>query len=71
MSKPGKGLSNTKGLGQLVLVTVVEHKKVFLLQIGEYFQLYQEDEPRNTIDIYQTVIATALGPQYNLHGAYF
>ena len=33
--------------------------------------MHQEDEPRNTIAIDQTVGAFALGHQYNLQGGYF
>ena len=41
------------------------------LQPGEYVQVHQEDEPRNTIYINRTVCAIALGSQYNLQGGYF
>ena len=48
--------------GQLLLRTVVKYKKVFRLYPGEYVQVHQEDEPRNMIDINQTVRAIFLGP---------
>ena len=60
--KPGAGLSNTKGPGQLFLETVVDYKKFFRLQPGEYVQVNKEDEARNTIDIDQTVGAIVLIP---------
>ena len=71
LSKLGAGLFDTKGSGQLVFGTVIEYKKVFCLKLGEYFQVHQEDESRNTIDIDQTVTAIVLGPHYNLQGGYF
>ena len=46
-------------------------KNNFCLQLGEYVQVHQEDEPRNTISINRTVGAIDLGPQYNLWGGYF
>ena len=49
----------------------IQLKKVFRIQPGEYVQVHQEDEPRNTIDINRTVSAISLGPQYNLQGGYF
>ena len=64
-------MSEKKGLGQLILGNVVKYKKVYRLQSGEYFQVHQEDETRNTIAINRTVSAIALGPQYNLQGGYF
>ena len=70
-STPGAGLSDTKVLGQLILGNTVDYKNVFCLQPGEYVQVHQEDEPRNTIDIDRIVKAIALGPQYNLQGGYF
>ena len=70
-STPGAGLSDTKGPGKLILGDTVDYKKVCRLQPGEYVQVHQEDEPRNTIDIEWTVGAIALGPQYNLQGGYF
>ena len=56
---------------QLVLGNVVDYKKFFCLHPGEYVQVHQDDEPRDTIDIYQTVRAIFLGPQYNLQGGFF
>ena len=70
-STPGAGLSDTKGPGQLILGNTVDYKKFCHLQPGEYVQVHQEDESRNTIDIERTVGAIALGPQYNLQGGYF
>ena len=67
-SKPGAGMSNKKGPGQIVLGTVVNYKKVYLLHPGKYVHLHQEDESWNTTDIDQTVRAIFLGPQYNLQG---
>ena len=49
----------------------MDYKKVFLLQPGEYVQVHQEDEPRNTINIDLTDVSIVLGPQYNLQGGYF
>ena len=49
----------------------MDYKKVFHLYPGKYVQVHQEAEPRNTIDIDQTVGAIVLGPQYNLHGGFF
>ena len=69
-STPGAGLSYTKGPGQLVLGNTVNYKKFCRLQPGEYVQVHQEDELRNTIAIKWTVGAIALGPQYNLQGGY-
>ena len=48
-------MSDTKGTEQLVIGTVVEYKKMCHIQPGEYVQVNQEDEPRKTIDINQTV----------------
>ena len=64
-STPGAGLSDTKGPGQLILGNMVDYKRVFRLQPGEYVQVNQEDEPHNTISIDRTVGAISLGPQYN------
>ena len=47
----GTGLSDTKVPGKRFLGTVVNYKKVFRQQPGEYVQVHQEDKPRNTIDI--------------------
>ena len=70
-STPGAGLSDTKSTGQLILGNTVDYKKVCRLHPGEYFQVHQEDEPQNTIDIDQTISEISLGPQYNLQGGYF
>ena len=70
-STRGAGLSYTKGPGQLILVNTVDYKKFCRLQPGEYFQVHQGYEPRNTIAIDRTVGEIALGPQYNLQGGYF
>ena len=70
-STPGSGMSDTKVPGQLILGNTVDYKKFCCLQSGEYVQLHQEDETRNTIDIDRIVGAIALGPQYNLQGGYF
>ena len=67
---PGAGLSDTKGTGKLILRNTVDYKTVCRLQPGEYVQVHQEDKPRNTIAIEQTVSAIALGPQYNLQEGY-
>ena len=64
------GLPNTKGPVKLVLGTVADYKRVFHLQIVKYFQIHKEDEPRNTIDVYQIVGAIVLEPQYNLQGGF-
>ena len=64
-------MSNTKGAGQLILGTSVYYKKVFHLKQGDYIQVHQEYEPRNTIDIDWTVGTIALVPKYNLQGGYF
>ena len=40
-SKPGAGLSKTKGPGQLVLGTSVDYKKICCLHLGKYFQVNQ------------------------------
>ena len=69
--KPSVGISNTKFSGKLVIGTVVEYKNCFRLQSGEYFQVHQEDEPQNTINIDQTVVSIVLGTQYNLQGECF
>ena len=71
LSKPGSVLSNTKGLIQLVLVTVVDCRKVCRLQPVKSVKVHQYYEPRNKIDIDQTVREIVLGPQYNLQGGYF
>ena len=63
-SKFGAVMSNTKGPGQLILVTIVNYNRFWRLRTGKYFQENQEDEPRKTIDMYQTFRATVLGPQY-------
>ena len=54
-SKPGTVLSKIKGPAKLVLGTIVYYKEVLHLYSGENVQVHQEDEPQNTIDIYQTV----------------
>ena len=69
--KSGTRLSNTKGLRQLVLDTVVDYKNFSRLQPVKYDQVHQEDGPQNTIDIDQTVGAIIIGPQYNLQRGYF
>ena len=70
-STPGAGMSDTKVPRQLILGNTVKYKKVCRLHPGEYVQVHQEDEPRNTIAIDRTVRAIALGPQYNHQGGYF
>ena len=70
LSKTFTVISNTKVPGQLVLVAVVDYKKIFCLCTGEFFQVHQNYEPRNTIDIDQMVVEINLGPQYNLQGGY-
>ena len=70
-STPGAGLSDTKGPGQLILGNTVNYKTFCRLQPGEYVQVHQEDEPRNTIFINRAVGTIALGPQYKLQGGYF
>ena len=50
---------------------MVDYKKVCRLQPGEYSQVHQEDEPRNTIALNWTIWTIVLGPQYNLQGGYF
>ena len=65
-STPGALLLDTTGHGQLILRNTVDYKRFCLLQPGEYFQVRQEDEPRNMIYIDRTNGAIALGPQYNL-----
>ena len=67
-STPGAGLPDTKGLGQIILGNTVDYKNICRLQPGEYFEVHQEDEPRNTIDIDRNFGEIALGPQYNLQG---
>ena len=67
-SKPGAGLSNTKGPVIVFLGTVVYHKKVCHIELGKYYQVHQEDESWNANNIYQTVVAIFLVPQYNLQG---
>ena len=57
-STPGAGLSDTKGTGQLIIGNTVDYKKVCRLHPEEYFQVYQEDDPQNTIDINRTVGAS-------------
>ena len=69
-TKPGAGLSNTKGSGKLAPGTSVYYKFFCLLHTGEYIQVYQEDGPRNTIDVDLTVREIVLGPQYNLQGGF-
>ena len=59
-STPGTGLSDTKGPVKLVLGNTVKYKKVCRLQKGEYVQVHQEDEPRNTIYIDRNVGAITL-----------
>ena len=61
--KPGAVSPSTKGPRQLVLGIVVDYKKFFHLHPGKYVQVHQEDEPRNTIDVDQTVGSIVLGPQ--------
>ena len=70
-SKPGAGLPDTKVPGQLLLGNIVNYKKVCRLHPGEYVQVHQEDESRNTIAIYWTVVTIAIGTQYNFQGGYF
>ena len=38
------GLSDTKFPGKLILVTIVEYKKIFRLHQDDYIQVHQEDE---------------------------
>ena len=46
-------------------------KKNCRLQLGEYVQVHQEDEPQNTIAVDRNFGAIDLVTQYNLHGGYF
>ena len=59
------GLSDTKSPGQLFIGTVVEYKKFCRLQPGEYVQVHQEDEPRNTMNIDLNVGVIVQWTQYN------
>ena len=70
LPKPGMGLYNTNGPGQLVLGTILDYNTVCHLHPGEYVQANQEDEPWNTIDIYKKVGEIVLGTQYNIQGSY-
>ena len=70
-STPVAGLSDTKGPVQFILGNIVDYKNVCRLQPGEYVQVYQEDDPRNTISVDRTVGAITLGPQHNLQGGFF
>ena len=69
-SKLGSGKSAAKDPWQIILGTAGDYKKVFRLQPGEYFQVHQEYEPQDTINIYRSVRAIILVPQYNLQGGY-
>ena len=64
-------MSDKKGPRQLILGNTVYYKTFCCLQLGECFQVHQEDEPQKTIAIDRAVSAIALGPQYNLQGGYF
>ena len=64
-------MSATKVPGQLILGDTVDYKNVCRLQIGEYVQVHQEDEPWNKIAIDRTVGAISLGDKYNLQGGDF
>ena len=64
-------LSNTEGIIKIFIGTIVDCKKFSRLHPGEFFQVRQDDEPRDTIYIGRTVRAIVLGTQYNLQGDYF
>ena len=70
-STSGARLSDTKVTGQLILGNTADYKKFCRLQLGEYVQVHQQNEPRNTITIDRTVGAIALGTQYNLQRGFF
>ena len=55
----------------ILIMNVVDYKKVSRLQLGKYIQVRQEDEPCNTIDSDRTVWEIVLGTQYNPRGDYF
>ena len=70
-STPGAGLSDTKVPGNVILGNTIDNKKFYCLQLEEYVQVHQEDEPKNTIAINRTVGAISLRSQYNLQGGNF
>ena len=49
---------------------MVDYKRVYCLQPGEYAQVLKEYEPCIMIDINRNVQAIVLLPQYNLQGGY-
>ena len=70
-STPGAGMLDKKSPGKLILGNMVNYKEVCRLQPGDYIQVHQENEPRNTIAINRTIGAISLGAQFNLQGGYF
>ena len=64
-------MSETKVTIQLVLINIVNNKKVCRIYLGEYVEVHKEDELCKTIDINHNVGAIVLGSQYNLQGQYF
>ena len=49
---------------------MVDYKKVFRTQPGEYVQMHQEDERHKTINIDRNFGVIVLGPQYKLQERY-
>lgn len=63
------GISDTISLRTIMTGKTLHYKKHLSLKIGQYFQIHEEDEPRNS-QLPRTQGAIFLGPTSNIQGGY-
>jgi hypothetical protein len=67
---PNKGgVSDTLSPKKIMYGETLDYKKHMSLQLGKYFQVHEEDNPRNS-QIARTKGAMSLGPSGNLQGGF-
>ena len=63
------GISDTLRPKTIMSGEIIDYKKHLILQIGKYWQVHEEDVPRN-IQNPRTKGAISLGPSGNLQGGF-
>jgi hypothetical protein len=63
------GVSDTISPKKIMSAETLDYKKHLSLQLGQYFQVHEEDNPRNS-QIARTKGAISLGPSGNLQGGF-
>jgi hypothetical protein len=63
------GVSDTLSPNTIMSGETLDYKKHLSLQLGQYCQVHEEDNPRN-IQIVRTKGELSLGPRGNLHGGF-